>query len=563
MKKILKIGGLKWVVFLFSMAFAFRLLLIFVVTRPEFTGWYGDAYHHWQIAYYTLHMGLKQNPPRMWDLNGMEYYWGILPTLVESLLLWVFNTASMLPFQIFNSMIGSLSVCLIYLLSKRHFSERVGIMTALLTAINPVVASTDISGMLESLGIFLLLFAIFFYDKRPFHCGLLLGLALMCRIEYYSLSVLILACYIAFERSGAKFVLGFAGWLTSSLPHFIFLQMGTGDWLYQVRWNLFSALGGWDPRYTMAEYQVLLTFPRLVSSIFLVLSMVCLFYLLKQTPRGYIFPAFFLLYSAFQFTALTFSSYLAIILFTPVSRFLMDRMFAINYIFVSWILAMSIEGFPISIDKDMVLARLEALKEDFYSGKIGQEEYMKRAERLRSKIDLRKKDRWIPSFLRTKLVIPKRKLAKFGAPIKLIMFILLIVVYLLSSIGVFVEYNRGLPGYEYTDKVASYVVSHYQGGTIISGSVFFNYHMINKGISYDKIVGSLYSPLYYGVSDLNACLMWLKRFNATWIFVDHRIYEAFPFLRDGGTHPPFYVVIPYVLYQVNQTELSAMLSQHG
>jgi len=31
------------------------------------------SYHHWQISYLTLKIGLAHG--RMWDLNGMEYYW--------------------------------------------------------------------------------------------------------------------------------------------------------------------------------------------------------------------------------------------------------------------------------------------------------------------------------------------------------------------------------------------------------------------------------------------------------------------------------------------------------
>jgi len=109
--------------------------------------------------------------------------------------------------------------------------------------------------------------------------------------------------------------------------------------------------------------------------------------------------------------------------------------------------------------------------------------------------------------------------------------------------------------------MAQNILENYRGGTVISGNVFFNYQLVNKGLPYDRIIGSLYSPRYYGVQDQKASLTWLKNLNATWIFVDGRIFEEFPVLQDRLTHPPFYVVIYNVLYQVNQTELSAQLAR--
>jgi hypothetical protein len=38
--------------------------------------WNWDSYHHWQISYLSLKIGFPQF--RLWDLNGCEYYWGVL-----------------------------------------------------------------------------------------------------------------------------------------------------------------------------------------------------------------------------------------------------------------------------------------------------------------------------------------------------------------------------------------------------------------------------------------------------------------------------------------------------
>jgi len=538
---------------LFLVSFVTRSILLFFVTQPGYTGWYGDVYHHWQIAYYTLHIGLNQNPPRMWDLNGMEYYWGILPALIQVFLLWIFNTASLVPFQVFNSVIGSVSSCVVYLFCRKYFTNKVGLLAGFLVAVNPVIVVSDISGMYEPIGILLLLLGVYFYDCKPFFTGVLLGMAAMCRVEYYFISVAVFACYLIFERSGIKFVPGFFGWLTSSFPHFLWIQIGTGDWLYQLRWNVVSAQGGWDPRYNLPQYQQMLIVPRSVAALLLVISGVSTLILLLKRPKGYALPVLFLTYSSFQFAAFSLTSYLAIILFTPVERFIIDRMFSLDYIFVSWLIAMAIEGFPLMFRENWYEVEVEKLKESFLSEETSEEEYDRRLERLKLK-----KDQESSSISKSRIIVRRFKLKK---PVKIGILIAVLVTNLVGFLPVVAKYNEGLPGYYSSEKIAFDLLQNYKGGTIISGNVFLNYQMINKGISYDKIVGSLYSPRYYGIYDLKASLTWLKDLNATWIFVDWHIYEAFPVLEDEQTHPPFYVIIPRVLYQVNQTELSAQLAQ--
>ena len=43
----------------------------------DYAGWYHDSYHYWQIAIYTLHIGLVQDPPRMWGLNKRRMSGGL------------------------------------------------------------------------------------------------------------------------------------------------------------------------------------------------------------------------------------------------------------------------------------------------------------------------------------------------------------------------------------------------------------------------------------------------------------------------------------------------------
>src|SRR3979490_1862223 len=62
-----------------------RLLYLFVFSDPENPGVrrYGDVWHHWQIAYLTKEIGLSApEGPRLWDLKGLDYFWGILHPLL-------------------------------------------------------------------------------------------------------------------------------------------------------------------------------------------------------------------------------------------------------------------------------------------------------------------------------------------------------------------------------------------------------------------------------------------------------------------------------------------------
>jgi hypothetical protein len=91
----------------FALALAARLILLFFVAGPENTDWYLDSYHHWQIAYFTLKIGISQG--RLWDLGGLEYFWGALPPLAQAGVMALSNTASIIPYRIANSIFGNVS----------------------------------------------------------------------------------------------------------------------------------------------------------------------------------------------------------------------------------------------------------------------------------------------------------------------------------------------------------------------------------------------------------------------------------------------------------------------
>jgi len=60
-----------------------RLIYLFAISNPENAGdgLYTDVYQHWQIAYLTKEIGLSHGL-RLWDLKGVEYFWGSLHPIV-------------------------------------------------------------------------------------------------------------------------------------------------------------------------------------------------------------------------------------------------------------------------------------------------------------------------------------------------------------------------------------------------------------------------------------------------------------------------------------------------
>jgi len=116
----------------FSVAFAARL----AVWRLIPVDWNSDSYHHWQISYLSLKVGFPRW--RMWDLNGCELYWGMVPHLVQAVLLFALSTASIVPYRVLNLLLGSVNPCIVYLIGRDNFNREVGAYAGLLFALYPV-----------------------------------------------------------------------------------------------------------------------------------------------------------------------------------------------------------------------------------------------------------------------------------------------------------------------------------------------------------------------------------------------------------------------------------------
>jgi len=59
-----------------------------------------------------------------------------------------------------------------------------------------------------------------------------------------------------------------------------------------------------------------------------------------------------------------------------------------------------------------------------------------------------------------------------------------------------------------TDLLAKEVLVHYNGGVVISDDVVLNYFLIENGLGARELLGSFYSPLYYGNENFNDMIQW-------------------------------------------------------
>jgi len=239
--------GLKHIVplVLVVAAFVIRIVALFFVTPIDFR-W--ESYHYWQIAFYTLRVGISYG--RMWDLGGMEYFWGPLPILAQSFLLYVLGTTSELPFRVLNGIVGSATVYLVYTVAKRHGNGTAGLLAAVMVMLFPLLIFNSTIGMEETMGAFFIMLALNFFNRRNFFFGFFLGLASLCRIEFWPLSIGLCASYLIFGKNSTRMIESIIGWLAPMIPYFIHVRGNTGNPFYAFYWNFIGNIAGvWTPWY--------------------------------------------------------------------------------------------------------------------------------------------------------------------------------------------------------------------------------------------------------------------------------------------------------------------------
>ncbi len=232
---------------IFAIAIVARLMLFLLIP----VDWNSDSYHHWMISYYTMHIGLRNG--RMWDLLGCDYYWGMIPHMIQSFLIWVFGS-NVNVYRLFNILMGSVNSVLVYRVAEKFYSIENARWSGLAFALFPVSVIFDSIAMQDTVALSLVLGSLLLIRERFFWSGILLGLACHSRVEYTVVSWIILVGFIFMERiepDSQPFIIGWlAAWGIPSLH--IYTQ--TGNPFYPLYYSLYSVFGGYTSTYSGATF---------------------------------------------------------------------------------------------------------------------------------------------------------------------------------------------------------------------------------------------------------------------------------------------------------------------
>src|SRR6266851_3000821 len=175
-----------WSLVILAAAALPRIYYLYFVTGPENAGEgaYADVWHHWQIAYLTKEIGLSApDGPRLWDLKGLEYFWGILHPLLMVAVFDVTGSIDIVLDRIVSVAFGVVVIVLVFQLVRRHWGTQAALGAALIASLIPTSVMNDASGMLEPLGVAMCLFGLAAWPRRGLASGLAFGLATMARAE--------------------------------------------------------------------------------------------------------------------------------------------------------------------------------------------------------------------------------------------------------------------------------------------------------------------------------------------------------------------------------------------
>lgn len=300
-----------WTVGLVLVAALPRLIYLFLVSNPENPGdnWYGDTYHHWQIAYLTKEVGLTApGGPRLWDLKGLEYFWGLLQPLMLVALFYATGSIDIVLERLLSVAFGVLVVVLIFHLCRRHWGMRVAVPATVFATFVPTSVFNDGQGILEPIGVGLTLLGIWMWPKRGLWTGVSWALAAMARAEAWIFAIgMIVASFLRREGLRQRVPL-VAGWVFLMLVYTKVMLDRTGNPIYPLSENFFNnALGRWEYATTLTPDQVAV---RPALGVLLALAVVGLAWTLWKRPNGYMFLTFGMGYSVFTAGILGFTAYL-------------------------------------------------------------------------------------------------------------------------------------------------------------------------------------------------------------------------------------------------------------
>ena len=325
-----------WTAAVAAVAAVPRLLYVFVFTNPENPGLgaYNDVWHHWQIAYLTKEIGLTApDGPRLWDLKGLDYFWGILHPLLMAGVFYITASIDIVLMRLVSLVFGVAVVVLLFHICRRFWGTQVAIAVAVLVSLLPTSVMNDASGMLEPIGVALCLIGVWAWPRRGgFWAGLAFGLATMARAEAWIFSLGMVVAAFLRKQGWQQRVPLVAGFVLVMLVYMKVLLDQTGNAIYPLWWNFFAnAAGNWEVTPVNASQASV----RPALGALLIASFIGLAWSLWKRPPSYMLLTFGFGYWVFVAGMLGFTSYLASwVWWMPITR-----VFAFPYVFAGVLLA--------------------------------------------------------------------------------------------------------------------------------------------------------------------------------------------------------------------------------
>jgi hypothetical protein len=326
----------RWTLALAALAAFPRLIYLYLFTDPENPGLgaYNDVWHHWQIAYLTKEIGLAApGGPRLWDLKGLDYFWGVLHPLLMVAIFDITGSIDIVLTRLVSMFFGVAVVVLLFHICRRFWGTQVAVGVTVVASLLPTSVMNDSSGMLEPIGVALCLLGVWAWPRRGgFWAGLAFGLATMARAEAWIFSLgMVVAAFL--RRQGWQQRLPLvAGFGLVMLVYMKVLLDRTGNAIYPLWWNFFAnAAGSWEATPVSAGQASV----RPVLGALLAASAIGLAWSLWKRPRPYMLLTFGFGYWVFVAGMLGFTSYLASwVWWMPITR-----VFAFPYVFAGVLMA--------------------------------------------------------------------------------------------------------------------------------------------------------------------------------------------------------------------------------
>lgn len=317
---------------IFLLALGVRLYFLYThdSQNPGY-GWYGDVYHHWQVAYLSKTVGFEKGFLRLWDLKGMEFFWGLVHPLTLIGLFSLFHTVDIVIPRLVSVIGGSLVASFVYLIIRRDFNQGAAIAAGLWAALFSVAVFSDTLGMQEQLGLVLLFAGLLAWPRFSYLTAIFWALASMTRAEYWLFSAGLVFAALFDRRqnlSSAKVILS----VVYAIPivwYMKYLYNWTGNVIFPIYWNfLASVVGKWFTNVNTPLEPMQIEAQWIGRGIFAigVLGAVVTFW---KRPKG--FPFFLLGFFNVAFIGFMFG--FAAYVHGFFDRFWVDRLFAFPYLF--------------------------------------------------------------------------------------------------------------------------------------------------------------------------------------------------------------------------------------